>query len=360
MTKHESADAGLQWQPVQLGNQFCVWGGRLGEPRALVETKEIPTKTGHERFVHFALGKQWVAHVLGTTLKGKRSAEGCGGNGTVHGRAWKELVESFKAKTQDDNEGAAVAADGAAVAAPQEEDANQQEEDPMDKLVVLRKRKPAKPEQEGPKKKQKVLGRLMYVRVREKCPLAFPSDNAMRQVPMISFKKNEYWVCQKDLPWLFERLRSENDLAGVPLVENPDMDLAAVAAPAISADSQESLFSTDCDEQTPEKTCRPPTPVYEADSVQGTVDVGYKLQWRFPDRGDQGKWEATVTCPGTFEGKVVECKVAKFTRVKWLQVHPKGCDAPCLWHKATPLQLKEACRLYLEAHMAKIVADLPA
>ena len=100
--------------------------------------------------------------------------------------------------------------------------------------------------------------------------------------------------------------------------------------------------------------------MYEADSVQGTVDVGYKLQWRFPDRGDQGKWEATVTLAGTVEGKVVECKVAKFTRVKWLQVYPKGRDAPCLWHKATPLQLKEACRLYVDAHMAKIVADLPA
>ena len=285
--------------------------------------------------------------MLGGTLKGKRSAEGCGGHGTVHGRAWKELVDTFKTKTQDENEGAAVAAD--------------EEEDPMDKLVVLRKRKPAQPEQEGPRKKQKVLGRLMYVRVREKCPFAFPNNNAMREVSMISFKKNEYWVCQKDLPWLFERLRSENDLAGVPLVENPDIDLAAVAAPAIAADSQESLFSTECeDAQTPEKTCRPPTPVYEAASAQGTVDVGYKLQWRFPDRGDQGKWEATVTLPGTFEGKVVECKVAKFTRVKWLQVYSEGRDAPCLWHKATPLQLKEACRLYLEAHMAKIVADLPA
>ena len=158
MGDQESADGGLEWQPVQLGNQFCAWGGRLGEPRALVETKEIPTKAGHERFVHFALGKQWVAHVLGTTLKGKRSAEGCGGNGTVHGRAWKELVESFKAKTQDDNEGAAVAADGAAVAAPQEEPAKQEEEDPMDKLVVLRKRKLAKPEQEGPKKNRRCWG----------------------------------------------------------------------------------------------------------------------------------------------------------------------------------------------------------
>ena len=144
-------DAGLEWQPVQLGNQFCVWGGRLGEPRALVETKEMPTKTGRERFVHFALGKQWVAHVLGGTLKGKRSAEGCGGNGTVQGRAWKELVETFKTKTQDEN-------DGAAVAAPQEEPAQPEEQDPIDKLVVLSKRKPAQPEQEGPRKNERCWG----------------------------------------------------------------------------------------------------------------------------------------------------------------------------------------------------------
>ena len=100
--------------------------------------------------------------------------------------------------------------------------------------------------------------------------------------------------------------------------------------------------------------------MYEAASAQGTVDVGYKLQWIFPDRGDQGKWEATVTLAGTEEGKVVECKVAKFTRVKWLQVYSAGRVPPCLWHKATPLQVKEACKLYVEAHMATIVADLPA
>ena len=108
------------------------------------------------------------------------------------------------------------------------------------------------------------------------------------------------------------------------------------------------------------KPAAPQTSADEAGSAQGTVDVGYKLQWIFPNRGDLGKWEATVTRAGALQGKVVECKVARFTRVKWLQVYCAGREPPCLWHKATPLQLKESCRLYVEAHMAAILAELPA
>ena len=197
----------------------------------------------------------------------------------------------------------------------------------------------------------------------------------MRQVAMLSLKKNEYMISEKDVPWLFERLRSENDLAGVALVQNPNEDLAAVAAPPSAADSQdaavaappsaadsqESMFSTESeDAQTPEKTCRPQPSEHGASSAQGSVDVGYKCQWTFPSKGDLGTWEATVTRAGALHGNVVVCSVAKFTRVKWLQVYCAGRERPCSWHKATPLQLKECCRLYVEAHMDKILADCPA
>ena len=107
----------------------------------------------------------------------------------------------------------------------------------MDRLIILAVPKDDEWAGGSARKKQKVLGRLMYVRVREKCPLVFPQSTVMREVSMISLKKNEHWICEKDVPWLFERLRSENDLAGVPLVQNPDKDHAAVAAPASAADS---------------------------------------------------------------------------------------------------------------------------
>ena len=60
---------------------------------------------------------------------------------------------------------------------------------------------------------------------------------------MLSLKKNEYMISEKDVPWLFERLRSENDLAGVALVQNPSEDLAAVAALPSAADSQDAAVA---------------------------------------------------------------------------------------------------------------------
>eukprot|EP00959_Pyramimonas_sp_CCMP1952_P083618 1748259-Pyramimonas_sp.AAC.1 len=77
------------------------------------------------------------------------------------------------------------------------------------------------------KKKQKVLGCLVVCSAREKCPLEFPDVTDEREVCLISFKKNECWIRETDVPWLFERLRSDSDLAGAPLVQNPGEDYAA-------------------------------------------------------------------------------------------------------------------------------------
>ena len=52
----------------------------------LVETKEFSTDTGREKFVHFALGLQWVIHVLGAALVGSKTGE-------RQGRVWKEVVD---------------------------------------------------------------------------------------------------------------------------------------------------------------------------------------------------------------------------------------------------------------------------
>ena len=80
------------------------------------------------------------------------------------------------------------------------------------------------------------------------------------------------------MPWLFERLKSENELAGVPLIQNPDEDQAAVAASSSGADSQDSQPSTDTkDSLSP--------PVDEPSCAQGTVDLGFKCVWVFPARG---------------------------------------------------------------------------
>ena len=94
-------------------------------------------------------------------------------------------------------------------------------------------------------------------------------------------------------------------------------------------------------------------------TAQGTVDVGYKCVWRFPNKGGQGAWEATVTRAGDLHGNVVACAVSKFTKAKWLHVYSGGREPPCQWGKATPLQKKEACKLYLESHMDALLSEPP-
>ena len=258
-------------------------------------------------------------------------------------------MHAFKKQSQAQDDGAAVAESAREADEPQEDDP-----DPMDCLLPTCDEKPVK--DGSAKKKAKVLGRLVYVRAREQCPLAFPQSTDTREVALISFKVNEYWVRVGDVPWLFERLRSENDLAGVPLIDNPDDNLAAVAASASGSDSQGSAVATDSqDPEIPQKPAKT-----EAESAQGTEDVGYTCRWLFPSKGDLGGWEATVTRAGDLHGKVVSCQVAKFTRVKWLNVYRNGPEAPCQWHKATPLHKKEACKLYLEAHMSSILSEPPA
>ena len=63
-----------EWEPVQMGDQFAVWGGRLAEPQVVLATREVSTNKGREKFVHFALGKTWVVHALGLVLRGSRFA----------------------------------------------------------------------------------------------------------------------------------------------------------------------------------------------------------------------------------------------------------------------------------------------
>ena len=159
---------------------------------------------------------------------------------------------------------------------------------------------------------------------------------------MISLKKNEYWICVDDLGWLFERLRSENELAGVPLVENPDEDVAAVAAPVQGPDSQDSQSSA-LVVDSPER------------SAQGTVDYGYKCRWDFPCKDHKGRWEATITRDGAHKGKTVTCALQDFTKEKWNRAYGDGNNEPCKYSRATPSQKKEACKLFLEQHMAVIL-----
>ena len=210
------------------------------------------------------------------------------------------------------------------------------------------------------RRRRAVLGRVVSVSPRQDCPLAFPESTQMRLVMMISLKKNEHWIREQGVPWLFERLRSENALGGVPLIDDPDADRAAVAAPSCGTDSQDSLVSPEGqDSQTTTAPGSPLASVDGAGSAQGTVDVGYKCVWLFPTKGNQGAWEATVTRAGDLHGNVVACAVSKFTKAKWLRVYSGGREPPCQWGKATPLQKKEACKLYLESHMDALLSEPP-
>ena len=316
---------------------LCLTGGLSQEPIPLLETREVLADQGRKLFVHFALYLPWVFSVTvgvhrRASAGGRKSRQtgklGCG-------KVWQELTDAFRHKARRE---------GAAVAAPGEED---DDEEPDDLMNGLLEAAPVQADdskaKKGSAKKERVMGKAIVATVKEKCPLAFPQDTETRDVRMISLKKNQYWICVDDLGWLFERLRSENELAGVPLVENPDEDLAAVAAPVQGSDSQDS--------QSPALVVDSPER-----SAQGTVDNGYKCCWEFPCKEHSGRWEATITRDGENKGKTVTCAMKDFTKEKWNRVYGDGNKEPCKYSRATPAQKKQACLLYLEQHMAVILS----
>ena len=324
------------WRPVEVKPVLCLMGGFSAEPIPLVETREVPTDKGRKHFVHFAMYQPWVfSVVVGTKCRtGSSTGRHFHQTGKLNGKVWQEVTDAFRAKARSE---------GAAVAAPGEDD---DDEEPDELMADLLEAAPVQADEskakKGSAKKVKVLGKAIVATVKEKCPLAFPQDTETRDVRMISLKKNQYWICVDDLGWLFERLRSENELAGVPLVENPDEDLAAVAAPVQGSDSQDS--------QSPALVVDSPER-----SAQGTVDNGYKCCWEFPCKEHSGRWEATITRDGENKGKRVTCAMKEFNKEKWNRVYGDGNKEPCKYSRATPAQKKQACLLYLEQHMAAIL-----
>ena len=342
----------VTWQPVEVKPVLCITGGLSAEPIPLLETTEVPIRTGRdgkpkpELFVHFALYLPWVFQVTaGVQARGSATGRTSSKTGKLSGKVWKDLVDAFKTAAREEQ-----AADAAADAACDDDDG--EDDDPMNGLLAPVEldgpegpRAPKDPKaRTKPPRRQKVMGRAILVSAKEKCPLAFPKDEAERQVHMISLKKNQYWIAASDLGWLCERIRSENELAGVPLVENPDEDRAAVAAPVSGRDSQESVPSTSSVDSP------------QASSAQGTVDCGYTCTWNFPSRDDKGSWEATITREGELLGKKVTCALAEFNKTKWNQVYGEGDKEPCKFARATPSDKKAACKLYLDQRMADILS----
>ena len=239
MPKRAGNETG-EWRPVEVKQVLCLTGGLSDTPIPLLETREVPTNNGPKLFVHFALYLPWVFQaVLGVQCRAHLTGRAATRTG-LGGKVWKQLVDDFRVAARKQTGEASRG--GAAVAALDDEEDDNEDEDPMEGLLA-----PAQPDEpKAPKprsnKKVKVMGRLVRVPAKEKCPLAYPQDATERQVKMISLRKNEYWVAASDLGWLFERLRSENELAGVPLVEDGDADRAAVAAPVHGEDSQESAL----------------------------------------------------------------------------------------------------------------------
>ena len=326
------------WQPVEVKPVLCITGGLSAEPIPLLETTEAPTHDGKKRelFVHFALYLPWVFTVTaGAQCRGSATGRKSHKTGRLSGQVWKDLVNAFQTAAR--GEGGEQATD---------DDDGGDDDDPMNALLApLDLHGPEGPKDPEPRtKKAKVMGRAIPVSAKEKCPLAFPGDKEERQVQMISLKKNQYWIAASDLGWLCERLRSENELAGVPLVENPDEDRAAVAAPVSGTDSQESVPSTSSVDSP------------QASSAQGTVDCGYTCKWNFPSRDDAGSWEATITREGELLGKKVSCALKDFNKTKWNQVYGEGTKEPCKFARATVSHKKTACKLYLDQRMADVLS----
>ena len=337
MPRREVPTGDGSWQPVEIKPVLCLTGGYSSLPIPLVETREVPTDKGRKQFVHFAMYQPWVfSVVVGTKCRtGSSTGRQFHKTGKLSGKVWQEVTDAFRAKARSE---------GAAVAAPGEDD---DDEEPDELMADLLEAAPVQADEskakKGSAKKVKVLGKAIVATVKEKCPLAFPQDTETRDVRMISLKKNQYWICVDDLGWLFERLRSENELAGVPLVENPDEDLAAVAAPVQGSDSQDS--------QSPALVVDSPER-----SAQGTVDLGYKCKWNFPSKETPGRWDATVTREGDLVGKEVTCALADFNKTKWNQVYGEGTKEPCKLARATVSHKKAACKLYLDQRMADILS----
>ena len=324
------------WRPVEVKPVLCLMGGFSANPIPLVEAREVPTDQGRKHFVHFAMYLPWVfSVVVGAKCRSTAAGRHFHKTGTLSGKVWQELLDAFRANARRE---------GAAVAAPGEDDDDEEPDDPMNGLLEAA---PVQAEdskaKKGSAKKERVMGKAIVATMNEKCPLVFPDDKETRDVRMISLKKNQYWICVDDLGWLFERLRSENELAGVPLVENPDEDLAAVAAPVQGSDSQDS--------QSPALVVDSPER-----SAQGTVDNGYKCCWEFPCKEHSGRWGATITRDCENTGKTVTCAMKDFTKEKWNRVYGDGNKEPCKYSRATPAQKKQACLLFLEQHMAVILS----
>ena len=332
------------WRPVEVKPVLCLMGGFSTTPIPLLETKEVPTDKGRKLFVHFAMYLPWVFSVVAGS-KLRSSENGAVGRkfhktGALSGKAWQELTTACRARAKGD---------GAAVAAPDEGDDDDETDDPMNGLLE------AAPVQgddsnakKGSAKKGMVMGKVVVATVKEKCPFEFPEDKQTRDVRLISLKVNQYWICVDDLGWLLERVRSENELAGVPLVQNPDEDLAAVAAPVQGPDSQgpdsQDSQSAPLVVDSPER------------SAQGTLDNGYTCRWEFPGKEHSGRWEATITRDGEKKGKKVTCAMKDFTKEKWIRVYGDGNQEPCKYSRATVAQKKHACLLFVERHMAVILS----
>ena len=179
MPKRAGNETG-EWRPVEVKQVLCLTGGLSDTPIPLLETREVPTNNGPKLFVHFALYLPWVFQaVLGVQCRAHLTGRAATRTG-LGGKVWKQLVDDFRVAARKQTGEASRG--GAAVAALDDEDGDDDDDDPMDGLLA-----PAQPDEpKAPKprsnKKVKVMGRLVRVPAKEKCPLAYPRDATERQV----------------------------------------------------------------------------------------------------------------------------------------------------------------------------------
>ena len=140
-------------------------------------------------------------------------------------------------------------------------------------------------------------------------PISHPGRTEERKVRLLPLSTNSLYICIEDIDWLVRWLNDELRSGGVPLPKNDPL----------------SELRNNC-------------------AVEHV-----HIRWDFG-----GAWEAIIL-EGPKKGSKYKCKLGNFDETKWLSV---GGDAKygTDFMRAKPAQKREASFLFLQKHVANLIA----
>ena len=288
--------------PIRLVRQWSVEGGRLGKAHCL-DTKDIDTKDGPVSFVKIDKNADWMLKlVTGSGSKG----------GLRRSLVFREFETHLKeARTNPDSH---WSPDRAPERSSSSADAGASEPavDPMSQLedISTEFATPKKKARTGPYYQSKRgQNQIQIVTLPEHELVSHPGRREERKVRLLPLSTNSLYICIEDIDWLARWLNDELRSGGVPLPKNDPL----------------SELRNNC-------------------AVEHV-----HIRWDF-----SGAWEAIIL-EGPKKGRTYKCKLGNFDETKWLAV---GGDAKygTDFMRAKPAQRREASFLFLQKHVANLIA----